>query len=74
MAQVMEMLLWSSELFLCPSLAGERVLCFHGPLLYEAKVGVCVWLQLAPAAPQENKEMLQFACWASRWDQGLELK
>lgn len=24
---------------LCVSCSGERVLCFHGPLLYEAKVG-----------------------------------
>ncbi|NXS68907.1 MO4L1 protein, partial [Pandion haliaetus] len=28
---------WCSKVFICNFLSGERVLCFHGPLLYEAK-------------------------------------
>lgn len=40
---------YSPSLVFC-LLAGERVLCFHGPLLYEAKVRrpsvpLCVWLR-----------------------------
>lgn len=28
------------KMLICNFLSGERVLCFHGPLLYEAKVRV----------------------------------
>ncbi|EFX89937.1 mortality factor 4-like protein 1 [Daphnia pulex] len=42
---------------------GERVLCFHGPLLYEAKS------LKAEFKDQQNKYLIHYAGWNKNWDE-----
>ena len=41
---------------------GERVLCFHGPLLYEAKN------LKAEVKDQQNKYLIHYAGWNKKYD------
>ncbi|NXM05285.1 MO4L1 protein, partial [Tyrannus savana] len=54
---------WCSEMFICTFLPGERVLCFHGPLLYEAK---CVKVAI------KDKQVKYFIHY-SGWNKNFEL-
>ncbi|KAE8747234.1 hypothetical protein FOCC_FOCC006026 [Frankliniella occidentalis] len=43
---------------------GEKVLCFHGPLLYEAKC-----LELSSDKDKEIKYLIHYAGWNKNWDE-----
>ncbi|NWR55368.1 MO4L1 protein, partial [Bucorvus abyssinicus] len=55
---------WCSKMFVCNFLSGERVLCFHGPLLYEAK---CVKVAI------KDKQVKYFIHY-SGWNKKFSLK
>uniref|UniRef100_A0A8C4TMM7 Mortality factor 4-like protein 1 n=1 Tax=Erpetoichthys calabaricus TaxID=27687 RepID=A0A8C4TMM7_ERPCA len=47
----------------CTTLLGERVLCFHGPLLYEAK---CVKVNIKD---KQVKYFIHYSGWNKNWDE-----
>uniref|UniRef100_A0A8B9Z1Z5 Mortality factor 4-like protein 1 n=1 Tax=Buteo japonicus TaxID=224669 RepID=A0A8B9Z1Z5_9AVES len=54
---------WCSKMFICNFLSGERVLCFHGPLLYEAK---CVKVAIKD---KQVKYFIHYSGWNKNWDE-----
>ncbi|NWW45688.1 MO4L1 protein, partial [Pedionomus torquatus] len=60
---------WCSKMFICNFLSGERVLCFHGPLLYEAK---CVKVAIKD---KQVKYFIHYSGWNKNngvvWNDGL---
>lgn len=42
---------------------GEKVLCFHGPLLYEAKI------QKTKSKDRVTKYMVHYSGWNQKWDE-----
>uniref|UniRef100_A0A8B9E5H1 Mortality factor 4-like protein 1 n=1 Tax=Anser cygnoides TaxID=8845 RepID=A0A8B9E5H1_ANSCY len=52
-----------SKTLICNFLSGERVLCFHGPLLYEAK---CVKVAIKD---KQVKYFIHYSGWNKNWDE-----
>uniref|UniRef100_A0A8B9LA68 Mortality factor 4-like protein 1 n=1 Tax=Astyanax mexicanus TaxID=7994 RepID=A0A8B9LA68_ASTMX len=50
-------------LLFCAFISGERVLCFHGPLLYEAK---CVKINIKD---KQVKYFIHYSGWNKNWDE-----
>uniref|UniRef100_A0A8B9T2T1 Mortality factor 4-like protein 1 n=1 Tax=Anas platyrhynchos TaxID=8839 RepID=A0A8B9T2T1_ANAPL len=51
------------KMLICNFLSGERVLCFHGPLLYEAK---CVKVAIKD---KQVKYFIHYSGWNKNWDE-----
>eukprot|EP00127_Corallochytrium_limacisporum_P004801 Clim_evm2s180 gene=Clim_evmTU2s180 len=54
-------------------LPGEKVLCFHGPLIYEAK---CLKAEVRPNKNRNNEKMAMYRVhynkWSTRWDEWVD--
>ncbi|ORY53118.1 MRG-domain-containing protein, partial [Rhizoclosmatium globosum] len=53
---------------------GERILCFHGPMLYEAKVQVYNILKTNTAADGAAQYFIHYKGWNPKWDEWVSIE